>query len=197
MPCASSRTVSAPRPHALGRVVLGAVVDDENLVHRQLGQPVEHDLERLPAVPGDDDRRNARALGFRSALGPHDKQVYVRTMRCTVRALPPLALAFHGVADVPLRRDPQGLFVSPGGAAAAPHEAPGSGATGSSPSASWRRLPRAAARRATRRSPSTTASSDNLETLVPLLREEEVPATVFVVSGWLGEPYPWADGRGS
>jgi len=26
---------------------------------------------------------------------------------------------------------------------------------------------------------------------VPLLRAEGVPATVFVVSGWLGRPYPW------
>lgn len=33
---------------------------------------------------------------------------------------------------------------------------------------------------------------DNLETLVPLLRSEGVPATVFVVSGWLGEPHPVA-----
>ena len=31
---------------------------------------------------------------------------------------------------------------------------------------------------------------DNLETLVPLLGEEDAPATVFVVSGWLGEPHP-------
>ena len=30
-----------------------------------------------------------------------------------MRTLPPLALAFHGVADVSLRRDPQGLFVAP------------------------------------------------------------------------------------
>ena len=34
---------------------------------------------------------------------------------------------------------------------------------------------------------------DNLENLVPLLREEEAPATVFVVSGWLGEAYPWGE----
>jgi peptidoglycan/xylan/chitin deacetylase (PgdA/CDA1 family) len=34
---------------------------------------------------------------------------------------------------------------------------------------------------------------DNLETLVPLLREEQAPATVFVVSGWLGRPHPSAE----
>jgi peptidoglycan/xylan/chitin deacetylase (PgdA/CDA1 family) len=35
---------------------------------------------------------------------------------------------------------------------------------------------------------------DNAETLAPLLAEEGVPATVFVVSGWLGRPHrtaPW------
>ena len=35
---------------------------------------------------------------------------------------------------------------------------------------------------------------DNIETLAPLLQEEGAPATVFVVSGWLGRPHrsvPW------
>jgi peptidoglycan/xylan/chitin deacetylase (PgdA/CDA1 family) len=32
--------------------------------------------------------------------------------------------------------------------------------------------------------------ADNLETLVPLLADAGVPATVFVVSGWLGKPHP-------
>ena len=143
---------------SLDGVVLGAVVDDEHLVHRQLGQPVEHDLESLPAVPRRDHRRHAGALGFRGALGPHDKQVYVRTMSALCAALPPLALAFHGVSDVPLRRDPHGLFVSPGRAAPPHHEAPGVGLPA-------RRLRRAGAARlaagaptATPRSPSTTAS---------------------------------------
>lgn len=109
-----------------------------------------------------------------------------------MRALPPLALAFHGVSDVPLRRDPQGLFVSP--------------------DELRRHLTRlrewdyrlvtfgelaslASRRRADAHAALTFDDGlvDNLETLVPLLREEQVPATVFVVSGWLGEPYPWAD----
>jgi peptidoglycan/xylan/chitin deacetylase (PgdA/CDA1 family) len=34
---------------------------------------------------------------------------------------------------------------------------------------------------------------DNLETLVPLLREEQAPATVFVVSGRLGRAHPSAE----
>ena len=33
---------------------------------------------------------------------------------------------------------------------------------------------------------------DNAETLAPLLQEEGVTATVFVVSGWLGQPHPSA-----
>jgi peptidoglycan/xylan/chitin deacetylase (PgdA/CDA1 family) len=34
--------------------------------------------------------------------------------------------------------------------------------------------------------------ADNLSMLLPLLREKGVPATVFVVSGWLGGPHPHA-----
>ena len=109
-----------------------------------------------------------------------------------MRALPPLALAFHGVSDVPLRRDPQGLFVSP--------------------DELRRHLTRlrewdyrlvtfgelaslASRRRADAHAALTFDDGlvDNLETLVPLLREEDAPATVFVVSAWLGEPYPPAE----
>lgn len=35
---------------------------------------------------------------------------------------------------------------------------------------------------------------DNLRALVPVLEDEGVPATVFVVSGWLGEAHPDAPG---
>jgi peptidoglycan/xylan/chitin deacetylase (PgdA/CDA1 family) len=34
--------------------------------------------------------------------------------------------------------------------------------------------------------------ADNLHTLLPILREAGIPATVFVVSGWLGRAHPYA-----
>lgn len=105
--------------------------------------------------------------------------------------LPPLALAYHGVAEVPLGRDPDALFVAPedlrrqiarlrewgyrlvsfGDLAG---EVAGRGGSGSA---------------------ALTFDDglvDNLETLVPLLAEVGAPATVFVVSGWLGGAHPAA-----
>jgi peptidoglycan/xylan/chitin deacetylase (PgdA/CDA1 family) len=110
------------------------------------------------------------------------------------RRLPPLALAYHGVADVPLRDDPQRLFVSP---------------------AQLRRDIRLLrrwgyrfvtfgelARRAAVDEGSAYAAltfddglADNLTAAAPLLRDAQVPATIFVVSGWLGGRHPdapWA-----
>jgi peptidoglycan/xylan/chitin deacetylase (PgdA/CDA1 family) len=101
----------------------------------------------------------------------------------------PLALAYHGIADVPLRDDPYRLFVR---------------------STDFRRhvarlrrwgyrlvpFGELARRAATGKARGTAALTfddglvDNLTALVPLLRELEVPATVFVVSGWLGETHP-------
>jgi peptidoglycan/xylan/chitin deacetylase (PgdA/CDA1 family) len=105
--------------------------------------------------------------------------------------LPPLALAYHGVAEVPLGRDPDALFVAPAelrrqiarlrewgyrlvsfGELA--EEVAGGGGPGCA---------------------SLTFDDglvDNLETLAPLLAEVGAPATVFVVSGWLGRPHPAA-----
>lgn len=105
--------------------------------------------------------------------------------------LPPLALAYHGVAQVPLGQDPDALFVAPGdlrrqiarlrkwgyrmltfGGLA--DEVSGGGGSGCA---------------------ALTFDDglvDNLETLAPLLAEVGVPATVFVVSGWLGRPHPAA-----
>ena len=105
------------------------------------------------------------------------------------RSLPPLALAYHGVADVEFAADPHGLFVSPrdfkrhvgrlrawgytlttfGGLAAlaADGEAEGHAAL-----------------------TFDDGLADNLHTLAPLLEELHAPATVFAVSGWLGRPHP-------
>lgn len=108
---------------------------------------------------------------------------------------PPLALAYHGVADVARHRDPEGLFVSPedvkrhverlrswgyrlesfGVLAAA---AAAAGETGDADGLAALTF--------------DDGLVDNLDTLVPLLRELDAPATVFVVSGWLGSPHPAA-----
>ena len=101
----------------------------------------------------------------------------------------PLALAYHGVASVSPRRDPHGLFVSP---------------------AALRRQIRWLRRHGYRlvtfaelaaRSAAGSGSgyaaltfddgfADNLHGLLPVLEELGAPATVFVVSGWLGGEHP-------
>ena len=109
----------------------------------------------------------------------------------TRATLPPLALVYHGVADVPLSRDPEGLFVRPrdlrrhvarlrewgyrlvtfGDLAAEVARSGGEGHAAIT---------------------FDDGFVDNLETAAPLLAELEVPATVFVVSGWLGRAHPSA-----
>lgn len=109
-----------------------------------------------------------------------------------MRALPPLALAFHGVSDVSLRRDPQGLFVAPGELRRHLTRLREWGYR----LVTFGELASLASRGRAGAHAALTFDDglvDNLETLVPLLREENAPATVFVVSDWLGEPYPPAE----
>jgi peptidoglycan/xylan/chitin deacetylase (PgdA/CDA1 family) len=106
----------------------------------------------------------------------------------------PLALAYHGVAEVPVGRDPHGLFVAP------------------------RRLRRhvaflrrhgyelvtfgALVERTVVGAGDGLAAltfddgfADNETVLAPLLRELGAPATVFVTTGWMGGEHPdapWA-----
>ena len=105
--------------------------------------------------------------------------------------LPPLALAYHGVAAVRVRDDPSLLFVPPdqvarhiGRLRAWGYELLAFGAF-------------------TRRVQADGGSGcaaltfddgfvDNLEALAPLLASEDAPATVFVPSGWLGRAHPYA-----
>ena len=105
--------------------------------------------------------------------------------------LPPLALAYHGVAAVRVRDDPSLLFVPPRDLVR-----------------HIRRLRRWGyellafgefARRVQAGQGSGCASLtfddgfvDNLEVLAPLLAAEDVPATVFLASGWLGRNHPYA-----
>jgi peptidoglycan/xylan/chitin deacetylase (PgdA/CDA1 family) len=105
------------------------------------------------------------------------------------KRLPPLALAYHGVGDVPLRRPGARLFVRPADLV-------------------WQistlrrwgyrltTLSTLAARVRNGEGAATAALTfddglvDNATVLLPLLRELDVPATVFVAPAWLGEPHP-------
>jgi peptidoglycan/xylan/chitin deacetylase (PgdA/CDA1 family) len=106
-----------------------------------------------------------------------------------VAPVPPLALAYHGVADVPPRRDPHGLFVRPADLRRHVERL-----------RAWeyRLVPFGELAAAARGGAASGLAAltfddglvDNLETLVPLLAELEAPATVFVASGLLGRPHP-------
>lgn len=108
-----------------------------------------------------------------------------------MRVRPPLILAYHGVGEVPLRRDPHGLFVRPRDlrrqvatlrrwgyelltcGAMAERVAAGEGAGHAALTFD-------------------DGFADNLHELLPILQEARAPATVFAVSGWLGGPHPVA-----
>lgn len=108
-------------------------------------------------------------------------------------SLPPLALAYHGVADVPLRQDPHGLFVRPQDLRRQIAKLRSWGYR----LVSFGELARLASASEAAGNAALTFDDglvDNAETLAPLLAEEGAPATVFVVSGWLGRPHgtvPW------
>jgi peptidoglycan/xylan/chitin deacetylase (PgdA/CDA1 family) len=107
--------------------------------------------------------------------------------------LPPLALAYHGVDDVPLRRDPHGLFVRAEDFRRQIAKLRSWGYR----LVDFGELARLAAASEAAGHAALTFDdglADNLESLAPLLEEEGAPATVFVVSGWLGRPHrsvPW------
>jgi peptidoglycan/xylan/chitin deacetylase (PgdA/CDA1 family) len=109
------------------------------------------------------------------------------------RPLPPLALAYHGVRDVPTRSDPHALFVAPDALRRQIDRLRSWGYE----FATFGELARRVAERDAEGVVALTFDdgfADNLETLAPLLRVEEATATVFVVSGWLGRPHPDASG---
>ena len=100
---------------------------------------------------------------------------------------PPLALAYHGVDDVPLRRDPDHLFVRPQDLRRQIEKL-----------RDWGYELVTFGELAGDVRPGRVALTfddglvDNLTELVPILRELRAPATVFVVSGWLAQPHPAA-----
>lgn len=102
---------------------------------------------------------------------------------------PPLALTYHGVADVSLREDLDRLFVRPADLRRQIEQLRGWGyeLLGFS---DWAARVSADGGAATAALTFDDGFSDNLHVLTPLLRELDVPATVFVVSGWLGQRHP-------
>jgi peptidoglycan/xylan/chitin deacetylase (PgdA/CDA1 family) len=108
-------------------------------------------------------------------------------------SLPPLVLAYHGVADVPLRRDRHGLFVRAEDLRRQIAKLRSWGYR----LVTFGELARLVAESGGAGHAALTFDDglvDNLEALAPLLEAEGAPATVFVVSGWLGHPHrsvPW------
>lgn len=104
-------------------------------------------------------------------------------------ALPPLALAYHGVADVPLAEDPDALFVRPAALEAQVRLLQRRG---------YRTLPFGdlADRVARGEGEGFLALTfddgfaADLENLVPVLERTGAVATVFVVPGLYGRPHP-------
>lgn len=110
------------------------------------------------------------------------------------RSLHPLALAYHGVATVPLRQDTASLFVRPDSLRRHIRQVRRWGYE----LVSFGELARRAGEGGAEGACALTFDdgfSDNLDRLVPVLEEEGATATVFVVSSWLGEQHPdapWA-----
>lgn len=105
------------------------------------------------------------------------------------RVHPPLILAYHGVSSVPAHLDPDGLFIAP---RQLERQIRRLRAWGYAFTTFGEMAERIAAGRAAGQVALTFDDGlvDNLERLVPLLRAEDVPATVFVTTGWMGRPHP-------
>lgn len=105
--------------------------------------------------------------------------------------LPPLALAYHGVAAVRVRDDPSLLFVPPRDLVRHIRKLRHWGYELLAFGEFARRV--GAGRGAGCASLTfDDGFVDNLEVLAPLLAAEDAPATVFVASGWLGRNHPYA-----
>jgi peptidoglycan/xylan/chitin deacetylase (PgdA/CDA1 family) len=113
---------------------------------------------------------------------------------CSKVKLPPLALAYHGLFEMPLRDDPHHFFVRPSDLKAQIRRLRAWG---------YSLVTFGELVRRTRLGEATGAAVltfddglvDVVETLLPVLESEGAVATVFVVSGWLGKPHPDAPSR--
>jgi peptidoglycan/xylan/chitin deacetylase (PgdA/CDA1 family) len=102
---------------------------------------------------------------------------------------PPLALTYHGVADVSLREDIHRAFTRPADLRRQIELLRGWGYELLRFS-DWAARVGADGGTACAALTFDDGFSDNLHVLLPLLRELEAPATVFAVSGWLGKRHP-------
>jgi peptidoglycan/xylan/chitin deacetylase (PgdA/CDA1 family) len=175
---------AAARADEVGRTVPRGVVHDDHLVDRQVGQTIERVRDLGTAPVGQHDGAHARSR-HRSIVGSRAGR------EATSNRLPPLALAYHGVADVRLADDPYGLFVRPRDLHRQIRKLRAWGYR----LTSFGEFARLVARGEGRGLAVLTFDdgfADNLHTLLPLLHDVGAPATVFVVSGWLGRPHPYA-----
>jgi peptidoglycan/xylan/chitin deacetylase (PgdA/CDA1 family) len=106
---------------------------------------------------------------------------------------PPLILAYHGIADIPSRRDPARLFVSPKHFRAQVRSL-------SRRQYQFLRISEFAQLLHAETLPKgicaltfDDGSEDNGTVLAPMLRELGIPATLYVCPGLLGRPYPWTE----
>lgn len=107
---------------------------------------------------------------------------------------PPLVLAYHGVADVPLWQDHYRLFVRPRDLARQIEKLESWGYELATMSELARRL-RAGSADGTAALTFDDGLSDNAGPLLEVLRAHDAPATVYVIAGWLGRAHPdapWA-----
>jgi peptidoglycan/xylan/chitin deacetylase (PgdA/CDA1 family) len=102
---------------------------------------------------------------------------------------PPLALTYHGVADVSLREDIHRAYARPADLRRQIGQLRGWGYELLTFS-DWAARVSADGGSACAALTFDDGFSDNLHVLLPLLRELEAPATVFAVSGWLGQRHP-------
>lgn len=105
------------------------------------------------------------------------------------RTRPPLILAYHGVSDVPAHRDPEGLFIAPRQLRWQIRRLRRWGYEFLTFGALAERL-RAGAAASCVALTFDDGLADNLEQLVPILRDEDARATTFVTTGWMGRPHP-------
>ena len=106
---------------------------------------------------------------------------------------PPLILGYHGISRVDPRHDPDRLFVAPDRFRAQVERVCDRGYELVTMAEFARRLAASGPPPRTCALTFDDGTLDNLEELLPILRDLGVPGTVYACPGLLGEPYPWAD----
>lgn len=131
-----------------------------------------HDSERVPRLASIAGRRWLEAIRARRSV----------------------ILAYHGVAHPRAREDPHFLLVGPERFRAQVESLRGAGFE-------FVTVAELAARAAGGTPPPGLVAlsfddglQDNHEVVLPILREQRIPATVYVTTGFIGTPYPWITG---